>query len=81
MESFGVSDDAADKRRITLANTVYEWRSREESEFDDIILARYAQKLNEIAPKPREYDYYDYEVDYDRQRERDSWLDPRSRWN
>lgn len=81
MESFNVSDEAADKRRKTLANTVYEWRSREEKEFDDIILMRYAQKINEIAPKPREYDYYDYEADYDKQKERDSWLDNRSRWD
>ena len=79
IESFNVSDEAADKRIKTLANTVYEWRSREEREFDDIILMRYAQKINEIAPKPREYDYYDYEADFDRQKERDSWLYNRSR--
>ncbi len=81
MDSFVVSEDAAKKRKNTLANTTYEWRSREEKEFDDIILTRHAQTLNKIAPKPREYDYYDYESDYDRQRERDSWLDNRSRWN
>ena len=81
MDSFVVSEDAAKKRKNTLANTTYEWRSREEKEFDDIILTRHAQILNKIAPKPREYDYYDYESDYDRQRERDSWLDNRSRWN
>ena len=81
MESFDVSDEAADKRRKTLANTVYEWKSREEKEFDDIILMRYAQKINEIAPKPREYDYFDYENDYEKQKERDSWLDRRSRWD
>ena len=81
MKSFDVSDEAADKRKKTLANTVYEWRSREEKEYDDIILMKYAQKLNEIAPPLREYDYYDFESDYDRQRERDSWLDTRSRWN
>lgn len=81
MNSFDVSEDAAQKRKNTLANTTYEWRSREEKEFDDIILDRYAGKLDEIAPKPRNFDYYDYEADYDRQRERDSWLDPRSRWD
>ncbi|MCR4728219.1 MAG: ImmA/IrrE family metallo-endopeptidase [Lachnospiraceae bacterium] len=80
-DSFDVSADAAKKRRNTLANTTYEWRSREEAEFDDIILMRYAQKLNEIAPKPPEYAYYDFESENDRQLERDSWLDTRSRWN
>ena len=78
--SFSVSHDAADKRIKTLANTSYEWRSREEKEFDDIILLKYAHKLNEIAPMPKYNNYYDYDVEYDRQRERDSWLDSRSRW-
>ncbi len=81
MSAFEVSEDAALKRKNTLANTNYEWRSREEKEFDDIILMRYAKKLNEIAPKVRSYDYYDYEADITQQRERDSWLDTRSRWN
>ena len=80
-KSFNVSDDAAEKRRKTLANTVYEWKSREEQEFDDIILMKFAQKLNEMAPMPREFELYDYESDYNRQQERDSWLDNRSRWN
>ncbi len=80
IKSFGVSDEAAEKRLNTLANTIYEWRSREEIEYDDIILNKYAQKLNEIAPKSLEYDYFDPEADYDRQRERDSWFDSRSRW-
>lgn len=78
--SFDVSDDAADKRIKTLANTTYEWRSREEKEFDDIIILKYSQKLDEIAPKTKYNDYYDYDAEYDRQRERDSWLDSRSRW-
>lgn len=38
MKSFGVSWEAARKRRNTLARTVYEWRSREESRYDDIVL-------------------------------------------
>lgn len=81
MDSFGVSHDAADKRIKTLAGTTYEWRSREEKEFDDIILLKFARKLNAIAPKPKDLDYYDFESDYSRQRERDLWIDPRSRWN
>lgn len=81
MRSFSVSDDAAKKRRHTLANTVYEWRSREEKTYDDIILMRYAQKLDEIAPKPCKNDFYDFESEYERQRERDSWYDTRSRWD
>lgn len=80
MNSFAVSSEAAKKRKHTLANTEYEWRSRAERKYDDIILTKYADKLNEIAPKPIVSDYYYSEYDIDRQRERDSWLDTRQRW-
>ncbi len=79
-KSFGVSDEAAINRKRTLANTTYEWRSREEKQDDDLILYKFAGKLDEIAPKPQHYEYYDPDEEYERQRERDSWLDPRSRW-
>ena len=73
MNSFSVSEKAAKKRQHTLANTYYEWRSRAEKEYDDIILMKYADKLNSIAPKPREFHYYDFESEYEKQRERDTW--------
>ena len=78
-KSFDVSDDAADKRRKTLANTSYEWRSRAEKEYDDIITLRFDRFINDIAP--RKSDLYDFEDEYSRQRERDMYMDKRSRWN
>ena len=80
IQSFDVSREAAQKRRSTLARTNYEWRSREESRYDDIILERYADMLNRIAPPPRQFSYT-FEDDYEREQERSSWLDTRSRWN
>ena len=79
MKSFDVSREAAQKRRSTLARTNYEWRSREESRYDDIILEKYVDILNRIAPPPRQF-YYTFEDDYEREQERSSWLDTRSRW-
>ena len=73
MNSFSVSEIAAQRRQRTLACTDYEWRSRAEKEYDDIILMKYADKLNSIAPKPKEFQYYDFETEYEKQRERDSW--------
>ena len=67
---FGVSAQAADKRIETLAKTNSEWRSRDEKEFDDIILLRYADFLDKICPIQN---YYDFEDEYARQQERYSW--------
>ena len=79
IESFDVSEDAAIKRQKTLAGTTYEWKSRAEKEYDDIILLKYASMINKIAP--RRLSDYDFEDEYDRQRERDSWnADSRTRW-
>lgn len=75
MDKFVVSEEAANRRRTTLGKTHYDWRSNEEKIYDDIILKRYESFLNKIAPKNNEFDYYDDE--YDRQRERDSWMYPR----
>ncbi len=68
--TFGVSAQAATKRIETLAKTNSEWRSRTEKEYDDIILLRYADLLNEICPV---HNYYDFEDEYARQQERYSW--------
>ena len=69
--NFGVSAQAADKRIETLASTNVEWRSRAEKEFDDIILIKYADFLNRICPIRNTYDFED---EYIRQQERDSWF-------
>ena len=75
---FYVSDDAATKRKKTLATTIYEWKKRAEKEFDDIILFKYALFINKIASK--RIDFYDLDYELQRQRERDSFLDTRTRW-
>ena len=79
MESFGVSREAAQRRRKTLAKTSYEWRTREEVEYDDIILQKYKDVLNRIAPLPRQYSYT-FEDDLEREQERSYWMDTRYRW-
>lgn len=79
VQSFNVSKDAASKRKRTLANTTYEWKSRAEREYDDIIVLKYASMINKIAPK-NTYEY-DSCYEYERQKERDSWCaDSRGRW-
>lgn len=78
-ESFGVSLEAAEKRKKTLAKTVVEWRSREESMYDDIILSKYRTLLGAIAPIPKQYSY-SFEEDLEREHERNEWIDTRSRW-
>ena len=79
MRSFGVSEDAATKRKNTLASTIYEWKSRAEREYDDIIIFKYAAMINKIAPR-KNYEY-DFNDEYTRQKERDSWVaDLRTRW-
>ena len=69
--NFGVSSQAANKRIETLAKTNMEWRKREEKEFDDIILMKYADFLNRICPT---YHYYDFEDEYVREQERNTWF-------
>lgn len=80
MKSFDVSEKAAIKRRKTLAKYDYEWKKRAEKEYDDIILMRFAPFINKIAPI-KTNSYYDYDYEESRQRERNSWLDTRTRWN
>lgn len=72
IEHFGVSGDVADKRLSTLAKTIYEWRDREEREFDDIILLKYKNFMDSIIPARNKYteDYYEL----DRQMERNTWV-------
>lgn len=72
IQHFEVSETAAKKRIETLAKTTVEWRSRQEKEFDDIILYKFAAFIDSICP-PRK-NYFDFEDEYDRQRKRDSWF-------
>ena len=71
VDSFGVSAEAADKRRGTLAKYPYEWKPREEKEYDDIIKLKYSTFIDSIAPKKSFT--YDIEEELESQRRRDSW--------
>ena len=75
IETFYVSPEAAYKRMKTLATSISEWRSRQEREYDDIILERHTGFLNSVAPI--DYGVYDIEDEFDREKERASWLDTR----
>jgi len=72
IKNFEVSKTAADKRIETLAKTAIEWRSRQEKEFDDIILYKYATFIDAVCPKHK--NYFSFEDEYERQCERDSWF-------
>ena len=68
--TFGTSVQAADKRIETLAKTDGRWWSKDQKEFDDIILFRYADFLNKICPIQNSYDF---EYEYAREQERYDW--------
>ena len=70
MEHFEVSETAAQKRIDTLAKTNTEWRSRAEKEYDDVILWKFSAFMDAICPRRVTFDFED---EYERQRERDSW--------
>lgn len=70
ISSFKVSSSAADKRLTTLSKIQPEWHRYKEKEYDDIILFRFAEFIDSIAPKPIDYIFADEE---ERQRERDTW--------
>ncbi len=70
MESFGVSELAATKRINTLSKVNCDWYSRDERQYDDIILEKYSSFINSFCPV---VDTYNYEEELELQRERDSW--------
>ena len=72
MTAFRVSEQAADKRIETLSKTNYEWRSRAEKEFDDVILMKFASFMNRVYPQRR--DYYDFDYEEEMQNKRNGWL-------
>lgn len=70
-KNFGVSQQAAEKRINTLAKTTYDWKSRAEKEFDDIILLKYSEFINAVAPLNN--NTYNFEYEYEKQEERNNW--------
>lgn len=68
---FGVSREAADVRLGSLEQGL-SIRSRWPGEYDDIILSRYNEFIQLIAPLRT--DYYSFDDEYDMQQERDSWF-------
>lgn len=79
MQHFGVSEEAALRRIETMGKCNYEWRSKEESIFDETILFKYKEFIDAILPEKGINNWYADE--FDRQRERDSWVyDSRTRY-
>lgn len=68
---FGVSREAAGVRLGNLEQGL-DIRSRWPGEYDDIILSRYNEFIQLIAPLRT--DYYSFDDEYDMQQERDSWF-------
>lgn len=71
IDNFVVSAPAADKRLTTLSKIQPEWHRCKEKEYDDIILMRFAEFIDTIAPKPIDYLFSDED---ERQQERDTWF-------
>ena len=70
VSSFGVSHEAARKRRDSLSS--FKWRDKSEKQFDDIILYLYKDFIDKIAPNKNVF-MYDIETDILMQNERDTW--------
>ncbi|MGN1277783.1 MAG: ImmA/IrrE family metallo-endopeptidase, partial [Floccifex sp.] len=67
---FGTSPDASSKRKKTMqAISNFRWRNL--SDYDDIILFRYGSKVEQYVPKTMKC--YDFDDEYEMQKERDSW--------
>lgn len=69
MRTFGVSEQAANKR-IENLNRITWKRSQLEKEYDDIILNKYLSWVNSIVPNNIDYLFEDEE---ERQNEREQW--------
>lgn len=69
MRTFGVSEQAANKRVENLNQIIWE-RSQLEKEYDDIILNKYLSWVNSIVPNNIDYLFEDEE---ERQNEREQW--------
>lgn len=71
VDAFKVSKEAANKRVETLHKIKPEFRSKEESGYDDLIMMKYKPFLDSIVPEKNRLNWF--EDEYERQRERDSW--------
>lgn len=71
MQHFKVSATAAQKRIETLAKTNAEWRSRQEKQYDDLIVLRHNAFINAICPLRK--NLFSWEDEYQLQLKRDSW--------
>lgn len=69
--SFKVSKEAADKRIGTMHKINPDFRSKDEKEFDDLILLKYKMFLDSIVLKQNQNNWF--EDEYERQRERERW--------
>lgn len=69
--SFKVSKEAADKRIGTLQKINPDFRSKDEKEFNDLILLKYKMFLDSIVSKQNQNNWF--EDEYERQREREKW--------
>lgn len=69
MDTFGVSEPAAEKRISTLYKITWE-RDAKEKEYDDIILNKYMNWINSVVPYNFEYLFLDED---DKELEREQW--------
>lgn len=69
---FGVSEQAAEKRLKTLRKIDFSKRSIEDRELDDLILLKYKDFIDKIAPIRS--DFYDYDYEEEMQNTRNDWL-------
>ena len=70
IELFGVSEEAAKKRMVTLNKNLI--LSKDEKYFDDLIVEKYKDWLDSKIPSINTYNvFYD---DEEKQKERESWL-------
>lgn len=71
VNAFQVSKEAANKRIETMYKINPDFRSKDEKEFDDLILFKHKAFLDSIIPEKNSYNWF--EDEYERQNERDSW--------
>lgn len=71
-QTFGVSNEAAQKRIDTLTKINFEWLSEEESQFNDWIVQRFSDFLDSVRPSSlNNIDWFEDELDLED--ERNSW--------
>lgn len=67
---YGTSNEASLNRKSTMEKiSMFDWRKQ--GEYDDIIIYKYGFLIESYLPKKS--NYYDFEEEYEKQKERDSW--------